>query len=182
MKHERGIKAEPKPKWRLRKTLARKIDIRPMQPDDLKYIWAAYKKGALSPMGEAFAETGMDAAAFNSAFESSVEKFSEGWMICADTPKGFIPCGAVFGKFDQILPFMIVAGVVWFPWASRRNVIEGSVTFFHSVRKAYPTMLFATEQHKRLYEIVCMHGIMRRVGTSHVAFPGQQAAVFETRA
>lgn len=181
MTRERGIKVEPKPNWRLRKTLARKIDIRLMQPGDMKYLWAAYKKGALSPMGEDFAIPDMDASAFKVAFEAKAEKFSEGWVVSADTAKGFIPCGAIFGKFDAVLPFMIVAGIVWFPWASSRNIIEGSVTFFHSVRKPIPTMLFATDEHKRLYEVVCMHGIMRRVGTSSIAFPGQQAAVFETR-
>src|SRR5262245_26339786 len=135
MKHERDIMAAPKKNWRLKKTLARRTEIRPLQPDDLKYLWAAYKKGALASMGKAFASPDMTPEQFNAAFDFAAQHYSEGWMILAETGKGFIPAGVVLGKLDLILPFMIIAGIAWFPWASKRNILEGTVAFFDAIRR-----------------------------------------------
>lgn len=182
MKHEREIIAAPKKAWRLKKTLARRTQIRPLEPDDLKYLWAAYKKGALSSMGSAFADVEMTPEQFNATFDFAALHYSEGWIVLTETGKGFIPSGVVLGKLDLILPFMIIAGIAWFPWASKRNILEGTVAFFDALRRQRQWIGFAAGEHKRLYEVCCMHGIMRRVGTSQVAIPGSAAAVFEARA
>lgn len=178
MKHERDFMPSKRQNWRLRKTLARNIQVRPVVDDDLKYLWAAYRKGALKSL---FSNEGMTSEEFRLSFDDAASRFSEGWIIEADTSAGRRPAGVVFGKMDAILPFMIIAGIVWFPWATKRNIIEGTVTFFEGIRRTIPWMGFATDEHKRLYEVCCMHGIMRRVGTSGVAIPGTNAAVFETR-
>lgn len=181
MKHERSIIAGPKKNWRMKKTLARRTQVRPLEADDLKYLWASYKKGVLSSMGSAFADREMNPDQFKEAFENAAQDYSEGWIVITETKKGFIPAGIVLGKLDTLLPFMIVGGVAWFPWATSRNIIEGTVAFFDAMRRQMPCIGFAIDDHKRLYEICCMHGIMRRVGTSQVAVPGRAAAVFETR-
>lgn len=185
MKHERDIAPEKapvkRPEWRLKKTLKRRTQIRPIEADDVKYLWASYKKGALASMGTAFADGNMTPDQFKEAFDRAAQDYSEGWIILAETRKGFIPSGIVLGKLDKLLPFMIIGGIAWFPWATRRNIIEGTVAFFDVMRKQMPWIGFATDEHKRLYEICCMHGIMRRIGTSHVAIPGQGSAVFEAR-
>jgi hypothetical protein len=181
VKHERNIVAGPKKNWRLKKTLARRTQVRPLEADDLKYLWASYKKGALASMGAAFADGEMNPDQFKEAFDTAAQHYSEGWIVLAETRKGFIPAGVVLGKLDTLLPFMIVGGIAWFPWATGRNIIEGTVAFFDAMRRQMPCIGFAIDDHKRLYEICCMHGIMRRVGTSQVAVPGRAAAVFETR-
>lgn len=181
MKHERNIMAGPKKNWRLKKTLARRTQVRTIEPDDLKYLWASYKKGALESMGQAFADTAMTPEQFKQAFEAEAERYSEGWIILAETKNGFIPAGIVLGKIDPLLSFMIVGGIAWFPWATRRNIVEGTVAFFDAMRRQMPCIGFAVDEHKRLYEVCCMHGVVRRIGTSHVAIPGQLSAVFETR-
>lgn len=180
MKHERNIIAGPR-KWRLKKTLARRTQVRSIESDDLKYLWASYKKGALASMGSAFADGEMTPDQFKEAFDNAAQHYSEGWIILTETKKGFIPAGVVLGKMDTLLPFMIVGGIAWFPWATSRNVLEGTVAFFDAVRRQMPCIGFAIDDHKRLYEICCMHGIMRRVGTSQIAVPGRAAAVYETR-
>jgi hypothetical protein len=158
--------------WRLSKTLARNVTFRPIEDSDVKYAWAAYRLGALPEM--AFKQ-GLDAAAFKSAFEIYVlSNASAAWTIIADKPIGFI-----FGGWAPQNAYMIIIGIVWFPWASRRRIIEGTVTFFNRIRKELPYMGFASDEHKPLYDTCCAHGIMQRVGTSHSM--GKRLAVFEGR-
>lgn len=179
MKHERNVAPQ---KWRLSRTLKRRVDVRPIEPDDLKYVWAAYKKGGLASMGEEFASPEMSNSEFDAAFEKMADRCAEGWIVQAETRRGFMPIGLVLGGLAPMGAYLIICGIVWFPWASKRNIIEGAVSFFNSLRKQAPWMLYATDEHKRLYEVGCMHGIMRRVGTSMVVIPGRSAAVFEGRA
>lgn len=180
MKHERSIKPEKRQAWRLKKTLARRIEVRGIEADDLKYLWATYKLTGLPQLG--FAGKDMKAEEFQSAFEQVAAQFSEAWTILVETKRGFIPAGVMFGNVAPMGAYLIVTGAVWFPWASARNVIEGTVAFLNMIRKRLPSMFYALDEHKRLYEVVCMHSILRRVGTSHIVFPGRSAAVFETKA
>ncbi len=168
-----------KQSWRLRKTLARRIEIRPIEDADIGYAWAAYKTGGLSEMG--FAQS-LTADKFKIAFEHSViTQYPATWVVMAQTSKGFIPVAFVFGAWAPLGAYLIVMGISWFSWASKRNILEGTVGFFNSIRKELSVMGYANEKHKKLYEVCCMHGIMRRIGTSHVALPDGPAAVFEGR-
>ena len=76
---------------------------------------------------------------------------------------------------------MIVNGMCWFPWASVRNQLEAMINFLNEVRRETHLMFFASLDHKRMYEVCMMHGIIRRVGTSYVVSEGQPMTVFETR-
>lgn len=168
-----------KPIWRLRKTLARRIEVRPIEASDVPYAWATYKKGGLAEFG--FAET-LTADQFKQAFEQTVmTQYPATWAVLADTPKGVIPVGFVFCSWAPLNAYLIIMGISWCPWATKRNILEGTVAFFNSVRKQVPWMGYANDKHKKLYEVCCMHGIMRRIGTSHVVFPDGPAAVFEGR-
>lgn len=161
--------------WRLKKTLARRIEIRPIEDADVRYAWAAYKLGKFPILPE-----GMDAAQFKSAFEMLVlTTYPATWVVSAESHKGFIPSGIVFASFAPLNAYLIIMGITWFPWVSKRNILEGTVAFFNGVRKQLPIIGYANEEHKKLYEVCCMHGIMRRVGTSHVIFKDGPAAVFE---
>ena len=176
------MKRVPKPNWRLKKTLARRVEVRVMEPNDIKFLWAAYKKGGLAEMDPALSDGSMSADEFRTAFDVIAARYSEGWTIIAETPRnGVRPVGAVFGALAPLVGYVIVAGIAWFPWASRRNVVEGTIAFFNTARRHFPMIGYATGGHSRLYEVCCMHGIMRRIGTSHAVFPGQPAAVYETR-
>jgi hypothetical protein len=163
-------------KWRLSRTLKRNVSVRPIEQDDVKYAFAAYKSGSLKDL---FAE-GMDPPTFKTAFESYVlSNAHAAWVITAHTKNGFIPVGLAFGGWAPQQAFMVIIGIVWFPWASKRNITEGTVGFFNSIRKELNWMGFATGEHKRIYEVCCMHAIMRRIGTTHMG--DKQAAVYEGR-
>ncbi len=165
-----------KKKWRLSKTLSRRVEIRPIENDDVKYAWAAYKQGKLSDMG--FSEN-LDAQTFKTTFEGFVLTHAHAaWTVSAETKKGFMPIGLALGQWGPA--FMIVTAIKWFPWATRRNIVEGTVSLFNGMRKEkFPAIGFANEEHKPLYEACCMHGIMHRIGTSHSL--GEKYTVFEVR-
>lgn len=173
-----------KANWRLRKTLGRPAAYRVIEDDDIRYIWAAARKGALEAMGPRFAAvSGMSLEDFKALFERTVlEDYHGVWTVLAPTRRGVQPVGLVFGIWASKRQYMDVVGIAWFPWATKRNTIEATVAFFNSIRKEIPMVGYATDEHKRLYEVCCMHGVMRRVGTSFLVFPGSPAAVFETRA
>lgn len=177
---------QAKPNWRLKKTISRPVDYRPIEQDDVKYAWISYKKGALADLGPKFADTSMNADEFKIAFQVEVTTAYHGaWTLLAQTPRGFMPVGFVLGFWSHPEPrysvFMNVGAMVWLPIASKRNKIETAIYFFNSIRNDFPMVEYAREKDKRFFEVVARHGIMRRVGTSHNIYPGEPAAVYETR-
>lgn len=182
MKHERDIS----PGWRLRRTLRRRTSFHPIEDADIKYAWAAHKKGALRSLGSHF-EQEFTPESFKAAFVDEVLKnYSAGWTLSAETAQGFMPVGIVLGFYSHpnpaLSPFMNIGDMLWFPWASARNRIEAAVGFFNAIRKEIPMMEYANEEAKPFFEMIAQHGIMRRVGTSFNVYPGQSTALFETRA
>lgn len=159
--------------WRLRKTLARRIETRPIEDADVRYAWASYKLGKFPIIAD-----GLGAAEFKPTFERMVlSDYPATWVVSAETAKGFMPVGIVFASFAPLNAYLIIMGISWFPWASDRNKLEGVVAFFNMLRKQFSWIGYAKPEHKRVYEVCCMHGIMRRVGTVH--FDDGPMAVFE---
>ena len=74
---------------------------------------------------------------------------------------------------------MIIGEIIWLPWSSARNRVEGAVKFFDELRKEAAAMMYT--QDKRFFEILARHGIMRRVGTTHNVYADGATAIFETR-
>lgn len=176
------MKIEKKQVWRLTKTLGRKVECKPIEDADMRFVWAAYRKGALSTMGPDFTDGQMEASVFKQKFEKTVlDNYHAGWTIFGETSKGIIPIGLAFGAWAPVGAYLVITGIAWFPWATKRNIIEGTVSFFAGLRKQMPWIGYARANSKRLYEVCCMHGIMRRVGTSHVVFGDEPAAVFEAK-
>ncbi len=187
MKHERSIVAAAKPNWRLKKTLSRRVEFRPIENEDVKYAWAAYKKGGLAPMAGPFAQEGMSADEFKSAFEAAIlTRYHAAWTLFAESTKGFIPVGFVLAFHSHpdpmMSPFMIVGDIVWCPWATKRNMVESSVNFFNVIRHTIPMVDYAHgETNKKFFEMLARHGIMRRIGTIFNVVHGEATAMFETR-
>lgn len=166
-------------KWTLKQTLKRKMRVRPLERQDTKYMWAAYKKGLLK---EIINDDNLTSGEFQETFEPVISLFDAAWVVECKVGGQMIPCALYVGTWHPYLEdVMFIALNTWFPWASKRNVIEGSVKFFNDMRKKIAFMGYASKEHKRLYEIISQHGIMRRIGTTHNVYDGQPAALFETR-
>ena len=180
MKSESG--SEPRRrKWGLDRsqTLRRTIDYRPIELEDVRYAWAAYKQGSLKEMGF---EEGMAPELFRESFSNAVlNNCHAAWTIFGHTKKGFIPVGLLLAVWGPGQTFLTVLGIAWMPWASARNIVECTVGFFEGTRKEFSFMGYATHDHKKVYDVCRELGIMRRIGTSYTAMPGNAAAVFETR-
>ena len=147
-----------KKKWRLSKTLSRSLVVRQIDDADVKFAWAAYKKDGLS--GIDFPKD-LTPILFKEQFENFVNsKANMAWTVVADGK----PIGFALGQWVQA--FMFITGIAWFPWASPRNIVEGTICLFNSIRKQFAVMGMANDEHRPLYEACCMHGIMRRIGKS----------------
>lgn len=187
---EKKKNLERKQSWSLRKTLRRKPHMRSIKEDDLKYIWSAYQQGALTDLGAAFENTGLKPAEFNKVFIDHVhaqysfvvgdDAISLAWSILANCKKKFIPVASVYGVFHPLSHVIIVAGISWYPWATARNKVEGTIKFFNKIRKDIKMIGYARPEQKALYEVAMKHGIMRRVGTSHTIFADVPATIYET--
>lgn len=182
MKHEM-----PRSKWRRRKTLARRVSFRPIEAEDVRFAYAGYKKGALAAMGDAFADTSMTADEFSTAFQATVTtRYHGAWTLFADARRGNMPVGIVLAFYSHpdpaLSPFMIIADIIWFPWASARNRVEAAVYFFSVTRSSIPMVGYANgDMNQRFFVMICQHGVMRRVGTTFNMIKDEPVAVFETR-
>lgn len=164
-----------KKKWRLSKTLSRHIEVRPIEDADVKYAWAAYKLGKLE--FDIF-PPGLSATEFKSQFEQFIIGNTTGtWTIIAETKDGFRPVAIATGNATPV--FMFLSAIVWFPWASKRNIIEGVVALCSKLRKQFPVFGFVPEENKKVWEAAAMHGIVHRIGTSHSL--GEKMTVWEAR-
>jgi len=180
------VKKKKDPDWRLGKTLSRQTRKRPIELEDMRFIWAAYSKGCLASMGEKFADGKMESARFDAEFQNEVlTNYDAVWTLFADCGERFIPVGLILGFFShqdpKFSPFMIIGDMIWFHWASPRNKIESSVNFFTEIRDEIHMVEYARKQHQKFFNMLCAHGILRRAGTSYVVYPGEATAVYETR-
>lgn len=169
---------KPVSKWRLKRTLSRQTDYRPIELDDLRYLWAAYKKGCFVW----FADRDLNPEQFKQQFtEFVMSRAHSAWTLIAHTKNGYIPVGIVICTLGEGGWHLVVSAIVWFPWASKRNMIESMVGFFSRARKEFRFIGYALPEHKRMYEVCCAHGLGQRIGTSMNVLPGHPVAIFETR-
>jgi len=173
--------SDRKKKYRLRRTLAkhRKFSYEVLDYDHIKYAGAAYAKGGFRQFGF---EDDLKPKEFRENFIYLVENiYVGGYTLFADTSEGYIPVGMVFMALHSLaVPNVFTASVEWFPWASNRNIIESAVNFYNEVRKEHAVIGYALGDHRKLYEVLAKHGIVRRVGTTYTVFKGDRAAIFET--
>lgn len=133
-----------------------------------------------------FADESLPPDKFKVIFVKAVQKRYHGaWTLFAETKRAFLPVGMLFAFHSHFehakSPFMIVGDLVWFPWASARNKIESAVGFFSRVRKEIPMTDYAHgEQNQRFFEMLCKHGVMRRVGITFNVRHGEPVHIFET--
>lgn len=81
------------------------------------------------------------------------------------------------------------ADLIWFPWASKRNVLESYLNFANEIRNTthpesgnkYVVLEFCREEGEKFFTQMCRYGVMRRVGTSHEVHPNEKTCVYETR-
>jgi hypothetical protein len=78
-------------------------------------------------------------------------------------------------------PFILMDGIFWLPWASKRNKIETAVQFLNSMRKHCVILITALKSDIPFYEHIAKHGVLRRVGTLYGVYKDEPCALFQTR-
>lgn len=114
-----------------------------------------------------------EARAFREILEAFIlENFSSGWTLIANTKRGKMPVGMLFGIMTG--HFLWLGDLKWYPWATTRNKAETIVKFVSEAQG--PMLWLANEADKDFYVYIAKHGIARRVGTS---YSNGRHAVFE---
>lgn len=144
------------PHPRLYRTLKRNPKFHGLGEEDIKYLWAGYKKGAFSDI---FKE-GLSAKEFSEiAVEYILTAYTHAWVL------GEKPIGVVFGI--NLGSFVYLGSMTWFPWATKRQKTEHLIGFLNVIRKELYCVWDCSEEDKKFYEYIARHGIIRRVGTLH---------------
>lgn len=140
----------------------------------MRYLWALYR------LGEMDLEEGMDAATFQEvATARMLSLYSHAWTLEEQTHKGRIPVGIVCGI--DCGRYIVVGDTRWFPWASKRNRIEGIVRFVNVMRREMRLVWHAEPENRDFSDHIMRHGIARRVGTLHELEPGS-CAFYQSKA
>lgn len=183
-----SVSARPatKGRWKTKRTLRRRVDMRPIENEDLPYIYAAYRKGLLHELGDEYQSMDMDSDEFDAQLaEDIVIKYGMAWTLFAEGTRGYMPVGMVVAfavhNYEDVAAYAIIAHMIWFPWSTPRNRVEAGVNFFSEVRHETPLMEYALPGDEKYFKVMASHGVMRRVGTSYNVYKGGvPAAVFET--
>lgn len=174
-KSESGSKPRPSP--RLSVTLKREPSHRLIQPEDVKWVWAAYRKQGLPSLDRFFPE-GLKPDQFNDAMARLLDE-TYCWICEAQTDRGRRPVGLVLAR-PFVHDTLIMGNMTWFPWASQRNVYESAINLINELRGRM-NLLFHVEEHDKPFAIgIARHGIIRRVGTLHY-IRERPMAVFQSR-
>lgn len=159
---------------RLTRTLKRGASFRPFEEADLKYLWAAYRKGSFR---ELFRDETTQQE-FTALWTYMFERTDGGvWILESGKPVGFIGARDRSHGGHRVLE----PHAQWFPWATPRQRLETIVKYVSEMRKTALLTIFSRMSDKDFYTHVCRYGIARRVGTIDGYFGDDPAALFQSK-
>lgn len=176
-------------KYDRKRVLSRGANFAPASLEDLRYIWAAYKKDGikLDYFGE-FIKPGMKPDEFSEMFELFILNAGlDCYILNAPSKEGLIPIGFVLvwkkGRIIEVSRFF------WFPWATKRNILESSLNFVNQFRstvheqtgKKYKLIGFIDSEQRTLFDHLIKYKTLRLVGKVYDWFEDGPAIVYETR-
>lgn len=85
-------------------------------------------------------------------------------------------------------PILQLSDMVWFPWATQRNIFEGALKFFDQIRRMedaesgqkYKVLEFSREQDKKYFERMMNLGVLKRCGKIEKLYPDQNSILYYT--
>lgn len=119
--------------------------------DDLRYLYAAYKLGSFS------IDQDLNPTTFNDYIEDYlVNNYDYVFMVGNDKPFGMML--AISNS-----PVMTMQDVIWFPWATKRNKLEGWLNLLVELKKH--TVVTGYTKDKTFFVHLSRYGVIRRIGT-----------------
>jgi len=158
-------------KFRLKKLLKRDNSFRYFAKEDMKYLWAAYKKDGLPALPE-----NLNKEEFTDLVTEFLSGFSEVFIIESPTIRGKIPVAII----TTLVTSRTEPNVDWFPWASNRNKLEAAAYFLSKMRKR-PILIWANKETTPYFTRLAQYGVLRRIGKAHKFVDGQDQMIFQTR-
>jgi hypothetical protein len=146
-----------------------------MSTDDLKYAWAAYRKGGFKDIPE-----GLAPVEFNERLLSGVEKVSEVYTLTMPKDGSRLPLGLVFVNMINDPTPHILPSVVWFPWATTRNKLETFTKWLAETRLQAMVMITAPRSEHSFHLALCRRGILRTIGSIHGFFEDENAMLYQS--
>ena len=153
----------------------------------MPYFWAAYKYGCFKNLNGGFID-GLTKDRLSELLENYISDNNlTPFSIFAniDGKKRIIGIALFFIRGR----LMETSDIIWFPWATKRLILEGYVNFVNSIRKQsnndmgqkYVIIEYAQEKDVKFFDHVCSYGIMRRVGTSYELYHNEKCCIYESR-
>lgn len=144
-----------------RVTLKRSPVVRPVIEADLKWLGAAWRRGALDGLGGPFADRSLGAADFLAEARAALGRAAALWMLEAPVAGKTVPVGLVVGAVAE---HRLEPHVYWFPWSSLRNRLECAVKFLNLARRDFLVIVVHRLDQARFFEAVAAHGLLKRLG------------------
>lgn len=125
--------------------------------EDLKWLWAAYNKGAF----ETVLPKDLERDAFVSQITSALSSLNDLQAIWKkDRMIGIVPI--LHRQF--ITEVYQEPDILWFSWATARNKIVGAAKLVLELRKKAPVFVYVPQEDNKFVTHLAKYGIMRRVG------------------
>ena len=142
----------------------------------MKYLWAAHKKGDLEKIG--FEPSGDPETFAEEVQQFALQNYDAGWVMLAPTSRGVIPVGATFGMVAG--PMMLIGDFTWFSWASGRNILEATATFFRVTREKMVSIMYVGSKDSDYANYLKDVGLIRPVGKLHDVMD-EPVTLFQTK-
>lgn len=126
------------------------------QAEDQRDLFAAYK---LAKGKAPYFEENLGPNEFVDALSVLINGFDASFVIQAERPLGL-----VLGMQDGVLPHIMWPHVWWFPWATPRNKIEGTLKFITELRDDFLLLIVGKEDEKDFWVHICKYGVLERIG------------------
>lgn len=146
-----------------KKTLKRGVELHLFKDSDIKWFWLAFQMGAFEEL----------------KFSEDQKEFTEQLLIFITdimTQGGFVyiisakstrradknevtPVGVVMVNFYENAAW---PHVIWFPWASSRNKLEGAVFFIQELKKQMPILIIAKESDAPFFSHLSRYALLSR--------------------
>lgn len=151
--------------------------------DDLAYMWAAYRMGAIP---EAYVPPGLDKEEFTDQMTDLLLSFADVKTMVA--PRNGVPSPVGIAVIERG-GTRLQPHAVWFPWATIRNKIESAAHYLGEMRRQrrpdgrfYKGLIFAPESTWTFFEHMMRRGILKRCGKVEAWFDdGSPAMLFYTK-
>ena len=163
-------------------TLNRGVSYHEISRKDYPWLWVAYKQGAFE---ELQVIKGLAAEEFSDYMDTVVENYynRDGTIVVGEAyfaeRDGQAPVCVTFVDKSQLAFF---PHVIWFDWATPRNIIESTVNFLKDLVKDGNVVIFSEKENMFFFSHMARYGILDRRGTLKKYFPdGGDAIIYQGR-